>query len=275
MGACSYCGKPAGMLRRKHADCESNHSRALAELVRSAQAAATGKATFETLADTAESARQSHVSPEEVHESYVRGWEMAADHFLNDGDLAPEEEHQLGAFQRELGLTQEQLDSKGAYSRVGKSLILRDILSGKVPTRVSIEEPSSFNFQKGEQPVWLFNRVDYLEDKIRREYVGQSSGLSIRVARGIYYRVGSFRGHPVERTERALVDQGTLAVTTKHLYFAGTSKSFRIRHDKIVSFVPFSDGIGLMRDAASAKLQLFITGDGWFTYNLLSNVSKL
>lgn len=31
----------------------------------------------------------------------------------------------------------------------------------------------------------------------------------------------------------------------------------------------------LMRDAASAKPQIFITGDGWFTYNLVTNLAQI
>jgi len=48
-----------------------------------------------------------------------------------------------------------------------------------------------------------------------------------------------------------------------------------VRLDKIVSFMPFSDGVGIQRDAATAKPQFFITGDGWFTYNLLMNVGNV
>jgi hypothetical protein len=87
--------------------------------------------------------------------------------------------------------------------------------------------------------------------------------------------VGSFRGHPVETTERVHVDTGILAVTTKHIYFHGSTKSFRVRFDKIVSFTPYSNGIGIQRDASTAKPQVFVTGDGWFTYNLLVNIANI
>jgi len=42
---------------------------------------------------------------------------------------------------------------------------------------------------------------------------------------------------------------------------------------KVVSFVPFSDGFGIHRDAASVKPQMFLTGDGWFAYNLFVNLA--
>ena len=71
------------------------------------------------------------------------------------------------------------------------------------------------------------------------------------------------------------VDNGMVAVTDKHIYFAGSKKSFRIKYEKIVSFTPYSDGIGIQRDAQTAKPQIFVTGEGWFTNNLIQNLAKL
>jgi hypothetical protein len=48
-----------------------------------------------------------------------------------------------------------------------------------------------------------------------------------------------------------------------------------VAYDKIVSFTPYSDGIGIQRDAQTAKPQVFVTGDGWFTYNLIANLAKV
>lgn len=44
---------------------------------------------------------------------------------------------------------------------------------------------------------------------------------------------------------------------------------------KIISFKPFSDGAGVMRDAPTAKPRIFVTGDEWFTYNLVINLTQL
>ena len=68
---------------------------------------------------------------------------------------------------------------------------------------------------------------------------------------------------------------GIMCVTNKHIYFHGGIKSFRIRHEKIVSIDPSEDGVTIQIDATAAKPQVFITNDGWFTQNLLSNVAQL
>ena len=41
-----------------------------------------------------------------------------------------------------------------------------------------------------------------------------------------------------------------------------------------VSVNPCADGIGVMRDAQTAKPQTFRTGDGWFIYNLVTNLAQ-
>ena len=70
-------------------------------------------------------------------------------------------------------------------------------------------------------------------------------------------------------------DSFLLGLTTKHLYFAGSRKRFRVRYDRIVSFDPYDDGFGIMREAQSAKRQSFRAGDGWFVYNLATNLAQI
>ena len=42
-----------------------------------------------------------------------------------------------------------------------------------------------------------------------------------------------------------------------------------------MSFDPYDDGFGIMRDAQTAKPQTFRTGDGWFPYNLAANLAQM
>src|SRR5262249_4190827 len=146
------------------------------------------------------------------------------------------------------------LEATGAWLRVVKSAAIRDVLNGVIPTRMSVEGSLllSLNLQKGEQIVWAFGGTEYLEDRIRRQYVGGSRGVSVRVMKGVYYHVGGFKGHAIDRTERVHVDQGWLTVTNKFIHFTGNVKALRIKYDKIISFLPFSDGLGVIRDSVTA-----------------------
>ena len=48
-----------------------------------------------------------------------------------------------------------------------------------------------------------------------------------------------------------------------------------MRYDRIVSFEPYEDGFGIMQEAQTAKPQNFRTGDGWFAYNLATNLAQM
>jgi len=98
--------------------------------------------------------------------------------------------------------------------------------------------------------------------------------MSFRVAKGIYYRTSSFESTPVTTAQTVQIDSGSLAITTKHIYFAGARKGFRVPYRKIMAFQPFKDGFGIVRDAASAKPQVFVTEEGWFSYNLVRNLAS-
>ena len=110
---------------------------------------------------------------------------------------------------------------------------------------------------------------------MRWERRGTTHGVRIRVARGLYYSPRQFRSRATLWEETVHADTGLLGLTTKHVYFAGSRKKFRVRYDRIVSFDPYEDGFGVMRDAQTAKPQSFRTGDGWFVYNLVVNLAQM
>ena len=153
--------------------------------------------------------------------------------------------------------------------------MIRDVTQGIVPQRQNVNGRIPFNLMKSETLVWVIQDVDYPETVVRRECQGTSHGLSIRVARGVYYRPSTFRSRPIEWEETVHADTGIPGITTKHVYFAGSRKKFRVRYDRIVSFELHDDGFGVMREAQTAKPQTFRTGDGWFPYNLAVNLSQM
>lgn len=283
MGICKYCGKSAGLLRSKHLQCEEQEQRrnrtieaGRHEMAAEITKAITVSGAFDALEKRLTEIEQTSSIPSADRIAIQIGsWETAVDRFLDDGVLETGEEARLAQFTERFSLRRDQLDRNGALTKIVKAGVLRDVLNGKIPQRVSVDGHLPINFQKREKMVWVFPNSDYLEDKTRRQFVGGSQGVSMRVMKGVYYRVGVFKGHPIEHTERIHVDSGWFVVTDKNLYFAGSRKSLRIPFPKIISFEPFSDGIGVMRDAATAKPQIFITGDGWFTYNLVTNVARL
>ena len=91
------------------------------------------------------------------------------------------------------------------------------------------------------------------EDGVKRESFVAEYAVRIRVARGLYYRPSTFRSRPIEWEETIHADTGMLDLTTRHIYFAGSRKRFRVRYDRIVTFDPHEDGSGIKPDAQTAK----------------------
>ena len=95
-------------------------------------------------------------------------------------------------------LTPEQLNRNGAQTALVQAAVIRDITEGIIPQRQNIAGRIPFNLMKSETLIWVMQDVDYLEVVTCRERRGSSHGLSIRVARGVYYRPGTFRSRNVE-----------------------------------------------------------------------------
>ena len=227
------------------------------------------------LQDLALSIRQAGLGRGEANGLLIRAWETAVQGALEDGLLSLDEETSLARYADYFSLAQQDLDRNGVQTSLVQAAVLRDVTQGIIPKRQRVNGAVPFNLMKSEQLVWVIQGVDYLETVVRRERRGSSQGLSIRVARGLYYRPSTFRSRPIEWEETVHADTGMLGLTTKHIYFAGSRKRFRVRYDKIVAFEPFSDGFGIMRDAQTARPQTFRTGDGWFAYNLAANLAQV
>ena len=276
MSNCRYCGKPAGFLHGKHKECETAHVEGMAKLTKTIALAFQTTALPEDLPQVLQRISDTaFISKAAERSQLIVGWAQALELMMEHGVPSESQEQRLSEFREQFGLTQDDLNQSGAYERMVRACVLREVMHGQISKRCNVQGQIPVNLQKGEQAVWAFPRTQYLEDRTRREYVGRSSGVSVRIAKGVYLRSGAFRGQPVDRTVRQHVDSGTMLVTDRNLYFAGPQKSLRVPYAKVVSFQPYSDGLGIVRDAATAKPQVFVTGDGWFTYNLVSNLAGM
>ena len=258
-------GRAAAKLDRAAAD----------RLRRDARAAALATSdSAQSLQALGEALDQSAFSKTQRRELLAEAWEEAVEGALEDGVLSLDEEAALVRYRHHFDLSAQDLNASGGHTHMVKAAVIREAAEGLVPQRLEITGRVPFNLMKSEQLVWLLEDVDYHEVVTRRQRRGTSHGLSIRVAKGIYYRPGMFRSQVHEWEETVHVDTGLLGITSKHIYFHGDRKRFRIRYDRIVSFDPYRDGFGVMRDAQTAKPQSFRTGDGWFAYNLVVNLAQ-
>jgi len=83
----------------------------------------------------------------------------------------------------------------------------------------------------------------------RTHYAGRSSGFSFPIGHtGIRYRVGSFRGEPVQQQSLTKLDTGTFVLTNKRLAYVGRTKSTSVALDKVMHFEVYNDALSVARE---------------------------
>lgn len=289
MGKCTYCGESAGFLRSVHKECvqrkkEAERKKATAEqqiraMGKDAARSGTGLDDLPDRMRAAAARAGFSFDSTELYTYLSGGWGQALEEGLADSHLSAAEIANLNGYRTRLGIPEEWLNRSGDYDKFRLAVSLGYMKDGVIPRFDMPRSQLPFNLMKSEEMIALFDDVQYYKEVTRREYRGQSMGVSIRVAKGVYLRPGSFRGRPVETVSMEHQDHGTLGLTTKHLYYLGegTGRSFRIRLEKIVTFDPYNDGLRIMRDTASAKPEAFIMGytDAWYLINAIYAVLDL
>jgi len=282
MGKCKYCHQEAGFLKSKHKACEEKNNNGKKNIVGLIESTITTTTDFQNLQKDVELiSESSYIGMNEVQELIAFGFDNAVEKFLEDGILSKEEEERINEFVNTFFNTENQenynkiLNKKGTVNKVIKSSIIRNITEGVIPETRIVTEQLPFIFQKTEKLIWVFYNVKYFEQVTKTHYRGGSHGASIRIAKGVYYRANSFKGYPVKEQEMKYIDSGIFALTSKHVYFYSSNKTFKIPFGKIITIQPYEDGIGLQKDGASSKPQVFKGIDGWFVFNIVNNLNQI
>ena len=84
-----------------------------------------------------------------------------------------------------------------------------------------------------------------------------SQGVSLRIARGVYYRVGASRPQRVTTEGLTEIDAGTLYLTSKRVLFDGATKNSSIRLSNLIGYEVYSDGLKLEKGSGRSPYLLF------------------
>lgn len=83
-----------------------------------------------------------------------------------------------------------------------------------------------------------------MEEKVvSKQFVGRSQGVSIRIMKGVSYRVGSSRGNLLTETGFVNVSDGDLVITNRRIVFSGNRKSFNSNLEKILDIRLYKDAL--------------------------------
>lgn len=273
MGKCKYCGLDAGFFHNHHDECERKFKNGLAEIHQICSGCFSSKEDFYLRdRDIKRIIADSHIDSPSLEKQYLSLFDTAVEQYLNDGIIDTAEERTLARFIQYSGLQQGVLNTNKSLEKMLQSKVIQDILSGKTPTpRIQVSGDFPFMLGKTENLVWLYRNITLHQQKVKKEYVGRTHGMSFRIMKGVYYRTGGFKGHPVETTIMQKIGVGSVCFTDKHIYFASPEKSLKIPYQKILSVDSYSNGVGIQKDGANDK-PIFLEGvDSWFAYNVIAN----
>jgi hypothetical protein len=81
--------------------------------------------------------------------------------------------------------------------------------------------------------------------------------LRIKIARGLYWKAGSYSVDAQREDVMQLIDEGSLYLTSKRLIFMGGRGNKTISLGKILDFRAYSDGVKIQKDSGKDPLITF------------------
>lgn len=102
--------------------------------------------------------------------------------------------------------------------------------------------------KKNEEACVVLGDIIFMEPRAVRKTRGGYAGPTIRVAKGVSFRMGSLASQSESHEELRNIDQGTLVLTNKRLIFIGSKRTTNIDLRKIISITSYKDGIASQRE---------------------------
>jgi hypothetical protein len=151
---------------------------------------------------------------------------------------------------------------KDTFLRVGMREFIQEWEKGTPPK----QQCHGLVLQKGEICHWE-EAAGLRIRKTQREYVGRSSSVSIPLGHGIRYRVGGFKGHPIDHTVHEDAGNGILHLTNQRVCFTGVH-TIAIAFKKMVSVNGFEGGF-IIQTSNERKPGIFLVRHPELTTQML------
>lgn len=172
------------------------------------------------------------------------------DNAISDQRLSPDEEKELNAIAHSLDVDLKVGDNTQAT--LDKYKLFWQIENSEIPSL-----PVSINLQKNEK-CYFQTQVDWLEQRRitkRINYGGPT--LSIKIAKGLYWRTGSLGVQRVSEDVWTKIDSGTLYLTSKKIIFMGSKGNKSIQLNKILDFTAYKNGVDIQKETGKSPFLQF------------------
>ena len=113
-------------------------------------------------------------------------------------------------------------------------------------------------------------RAILMTEKTKKRYVGNSSGFSFRICKGVTYRTGQHRGRPIEETFTEK-NKGLLYITNKRIIFVSGKNAFDKKLKNLTAITPYSNAVQFQ---FSSKTYTVLVPDGGIVSALISLINN-
>jgi len=130
-----------------------------------------------------------------------------------------------------------------------------------VQLKLICAEAPGIILDSNEEILGVFPQIVLREPRAVRDYRGGYAGQSIRLAKGVSFRFGGYRGSSESRDELRSIDQGTLVLTSQRFIFIGAKRTSAVPLEKIVGVEGYDDELQLHRQGKE-KVEHFEISSG-------------
>ncbi|MTK63681.1 MAG: hypothetical protein F8N15_03925 [Methanobacterium sp.] len=123
---------------------------------------------------------------------------------------------------------------------------LMGLENGSIPIKYTGQSPVIL--KKDEVISIIMENINLQEPRAVRQTHAAYGGPTIRVAKGVSFRMGGASARSESHEEIKVIDNGKLVLTNKRLLFIGTKRTVNIDLRKIMAIVPYKDGIESQRE---------------------------
>ncbi|MDR2219218.1 MAG: hypothetical protein LBE24_01405 [Methylobacillus sp.] len=162
--------------------------------------------------------------------------------------FSPEEEQDLNqlAADLKLGLS---FDDETRHQLEKYKLFWRIENTGELPV-----EACDIALQAGEICHYTTDIDWYEQRKVPKVLAYQGVTGRIKIAKGLYYRLGALQPMSISEDVWQQIDSGCLYITNKRIIFMGVSGNKVIDYKQILSFQPYADGIEIDKETGKSPI---------------------
>ena len=215
---------------------------------KSALEAEIAKVETEIIENKAVSDQQLEFLKQQKKRSSIKQYFRIYNQFEADKELEEAEIETLKKIQEAFNLTNKEVKFD---EKVRPYIYFNSIQTGELPTvDLQIEGVGNVVLRKGELVHFADKAILKEMKTVNLGYRGGSQGVSIRIAKGVRFRVGAHRGHIAKEEKLVETSIGVLIVTNKRLFlhpFAG-HKPLSIPLNKILSYYCYKNGLEVYKE---------------------------